>query len=241
MDKQSVAWVTGASRGLGYAMASALAEAGWNVVLSARGASLHEAAATIRPAGGECLAQPCDVRRVRQVQRVARTIVARYGRCDLLVNNAGILGEEAALDECPPHLWQDMLQTNLTGPYLCTRAVLPLMLRAGRGLIVNITSGAALRTGFLNTPYGVSKAGLDRLTLGVAAEYGPRGIRCVSLSPPVSDTPAVRRLSPGRDPAAFAAPAELTARALMRLLENDPPWHNGQVLSVRECLNAVAG
>jgi NAD(P)-dependent dehydrogenase (short-subunit alcohol dehydrogenase family) len=110
------------------------------------------------------------------------------------------------------------------------------MIRQSSGVIINITSGAAVRTGFLNIPYGVSKAGLDRLTLGLAAELRGNGIACVSMSPPVSATDTIRGMYPDQSVDSWAQPSEITARAVCKLLEGDAMQYSGKVLSVREYL-----
>ncbi len=224
--------VTGASRGLGQAMARALAERGAVVVAAARGLTAQN------PPAGAALAMSVEVRDPTQVQELAHQVQQRYGRIDVLVNNAGLMAGEVAFLDTTPELWREIVDTNLWGAFLCCRAVAPVMVNQGSGAIVNISSGAAVRTGFLNVPYGVSKAGLDRLTLGLSAELQQYGVACVSLSPPVSATETVRRLYAGRDVDAWAQPPELTARALCALLADDPMRYTGQVVAVREYLRA---
>lgn len=235
--------ITGASRGLGRAIALAAAARGARVVVAARNdqpdapESIHATTRAIASAGGTALAISVDVRNEAQVQSLVDQIVDRFGRIDALVNNAGLMVGDLKFVDTPPHLWRDILDTNLTGAYLCSRAVVPAMIRQGGGLIINITSGAAVRTGFLNIPYGVSKAGLDRLTLGLAAELKTHQISCVSVSPPVSATDTVRSMYSNRGEVdSWAQPPELTARAVCELLEDDTMQHSGKVLSVREYL-----
>ena len=177
-----------------------------------------------------------DVTDETQVQRLVQQVLDHYGRLDVLVNNAGLMAGDLAFTDITPSLWRKILATNLWGAFLCCQAVVPRMIRQGGGVIVNITSGAAVRTGFLNIPYGVSKAGLDRLTLGLSAELERYGVACISLSPPVSATDTVRLMFPNKDVDAWAHPPELTARALCELLENNPMRYTGQVVSVREYL-----
>ena len=223
--------VTGASRGLGRLMVQALAERGATVVAVARSLTAGRDA----PAGAAMTA-PVDVRDQAQVQELVERVLNRYGRVDVLVNNAGLMVGDVAFIDTTPELWREVLDTNLWGAFLCCRAVAPAMRRQQSGVIVNITSGAAVRTGFLNVPYGVSKAGLDRLTLGLGAELKPDNIACVSLSPAVSATETVRRLYADKGVDNWAQPPELPARALCALLEDDPLQYTGQVLSVREYL-----
>lgn len=232
--------ITGASRGLGRAMALALAGAGYELVLAARDASALAAVADdIAAAGGRTQAHRLDVTVAAEVTAFAEHLNRTHGSIDLLINNAGIMGGECAFMEIEPALWERILAVNLTGPFLCCQALVPLLQPGGS--IVNISSGAAVRTGFLNLAYGVSKAGLDRLTLGLAAELAPRRIACVSLSPPASNTETVRAIYRGQDISAWAALPELTAQALLRLLQLGPQRFSGQVLPVREFLHTHPG
>lgn len=237
--------VTGASRGIGREFCVALAAAGMRVFAAARSldvathgsGTLPETLTAIRDAGGEGAVLPLDVRDPHAVDSAFAQVQIHCGRLDLLVNNAGIMIGDLSFDELAPSIWNLVLETNLTGAYHCCRAAIPAMLRGGGGVIVNVTSGAAVRTGFLNQAYGVSKAGLDRLTLGLADEYRNRGLACISLSPSVSNTASVHRMYPDRDVAAFAKAPDLPAKALMELLIHDDPMrYSGQVLTVREYL-----
>jgi 3-oxoacyl-[acyl-carrier protein] reductase len=240
---QRIILITGASSGLGRSMALELGRQGAVIVAVARTAtaaagqdSLAATVKLITTTGGRALAIAADVRDEIQVQDMVEQTLRHYGRIDVLVNNAGLMLGDMAFEDVSPALWRAVLDTNLSGAFLCCRAVLPAMRRQGSGVIVNISSGAAVRTGFLNVVYGVSKAGLDRLTLGLAAELQGTGIACLSLSPPASATAAVRRMYPERDVNAWAQPPELTAQALSALLTDDPLEYSGQVLSVREYL-----
>jgi 3-oxoacyl-[acyl-carrier protein] reductase len=231
MLQERVIIVTGASRGLGRLMVQTLAERKATVVAAAR--SLRSA--QDKPEGA-ALSISVDVRDQAQVRNLVQQVLDRYGRVDVLVNNAGLMIGDVPFTDTTPELWQAILDINLWGAFLCCQAVVPVMLHQHSGVIVNITSGAAVRTGFLNVPYGVSKAGLDRLTLGLGAELQQYGIACISLSPPVSATDTVRRLYPERDVDTWAQPPELTARALCALLADEPLQYTGQVLSVRDYL-----
>jgi len=225
--------VTGASRGLGQRMVHRLAEHGATVVAAARSLSPGH-----NNPDGAALALAVDVREETQVQDMVQQTLNRYGKIDVLVNNAGLMVGDVAFTNITPVLWRKILDTNLEGAFLCCWAVVPPMLRQGGGTIVNITSGAAVRTGFLNIAYGVSKAGLDRLTLGLGAELKDRGIACISLSPSISATETVRRMYPDQNVDNWAQSPELPARALCALLEDDPTAYTGQVLSVREFLQS---
>ncbi|MDQ4146320.1 MAG: SDR family NAD(P)-dependent oxidoreductase [Pseudomonadota bacterium] len=238
-----VAIVTGASRGIGQTIATELGRHGAVVIVTARGksekgssATLYRTAQMIEAAGGKAFALPADVRHEAQIAGLVERVLDTYGRIDILVNNAGIMVGDVSFVETTPSMWREIIETNLTGVFLCCRAVIPSMLSQDAGVIVNMSSGAAVRTGFLNVPYGVSKAGLDRLTLGLSAEFSNQGIACISLSPPVSATDTVRRIYPDRKVESWAQPPEKTAVALCALLEDDPMRFTGQVVAVSEYL-----
>ncbi len=236
--------VTGASRGLGREMCIALAKRGAAVVAAARSldrptqgaGTLLETAEAIRNSGGRVHCSVVDVRDAAAVADLFHQAEAAFGRIDTLVNNAGLMVGKVAFENTDPELWRRVLDTNLLGAYHCCHQAVPRMLAGGGGVIVNITSGAAVRAGFLNQPYGVSKAGLDRLTLGLATEFRDRNIACIGLSPSISDTGTVRQMYRGRDSDTFARPPDWPARALCALLESDPMAYSGRVLSVREYL-----
>ena len=231
--------ITGASRGLGREMALTLGKQGVRLAITARDRDdLQTTACAIENAGGTVFAASTDIRDEIETHALIQRILDQYGRLDILVNNAGLMGGELTFPEINPSRWREIVDTNLWGTFLCCHAALPPMMHQGEGVIVNITSGAATRTGFLNLPYGVSKAGIDRLTLGLGTELKAHGIACVSLSPPVSATDTVRRIYPDRDVEEWAQPPELTARALCALLEKHPMRYTGQVLSVREYLRS---
>lgn len=238
--KDRVILITGASRGLGRAIALELGRHGAIMALHARHHRgrpdrLDHALVDVELAGGAGMTIRGDVREPDQVQAMIDQVIDRYGRIDVLVNNAGVFGGEWGLLDVTPSEWRNILDTNLTGAFLCARAVIPHMLRVGHGVVVNVTSGAAVRTGFLNPAYGVSKAGVDRLTLGLQAEFGGRGITCVSLSPPVSATEPVRRLYSEQElEKRHAASPEATGRAVRRLIQGDPARYGGKVVSVRD-------
>lgn len=231
MLKDQVIVVTGASRGIGKCMVYALAKRGAKVVAAARSLKSGQPG----PEGAD-LSISVDVRDPCQVENLLHQVRHRYRRVDGLINNAGLMVGDISFMDGDLHLYQDILDTNLKGAFLTCQAVLPHMMQQSSGTIVNVTSGAAVRTGFLNVPYGISKAGLDRLTLGLGAELKDYGIACVSLSPPVSATATVLDMYPHRDMKARAYPPELTAQALWLLLEDNPMQYTGQVLGVREYL-----
>ncbi len=240
-----VAIVTGSSRGIGRAIALELGRAGAWVVVAARTkratprwpGSIYETARQIRRRGGRARAVRTDVASATDVERMVDSTLREWGRIGVLINNAGVMGPNLPFLDTPLDLWTQIMASNLFGTFICCQAVAPHMAAQGFGTIVNITSGAAVRTGFLNVPYGVSKAGIDRLTLGLRAELREKGVACVSLSPPMTDTSTMRQIYAGQDISGWAQAPELTARAVRLLLEDDALQYSGQVLSVRQFLS----
>jgi NAD(P)-dependent dehydrogenase (short-subunit alcohol dehydrogenase family) len=187
MNQPKTALVTGAARGIGLATAKRFLADGWRVaLLDIDGANLQRTyAALAKP--DVTLALICDVADAASVARAVDQIKERFGRLDALVNNAGIAIFKPILDVTYED-WQRVLAVNLTGPFLVTQAVAPLMRESGGGAIVNITSISGLRASTLRTAYGTSKAGLAQLTKQQAAELASLGIRVNAVAPGPVDT-----------------------------------------------------
>lgn len=187
MTPQKIALVTGAARGLGYAIAIALQANGARVVLADVSPAVNEAAETIGASG----AIQMDVAHYPAVEAALTYINERYGTPDILINNAGITTNIARTDRMEPAAWEYELAVNLNGPFYLTRLVLPLMREKGWGRIINISSTAA--TGGLNRQpgYAASKAGLLGLTHTVALEFSPYGITCNAVLPGLIETEKV--------------------------------------------------
>ncbi len=199
-----VAIVTGASRGLGQAIAMGLAREGARVVVAARTeteneklpGTIHRTAELIRSSGGQALAVKCDVADEESVNSLVATVLREWGSVDILVNNAGTAFYRP-LTEVPLKRWEVVLKVNVTGPFLCCKAVLPHMIERKRGSIINISSlaadlsvGGPVSTGL---PYGVSKAAIDRFTVGLAGEVGRYNIAVNCIKPEgVVDTEGMR-------------------------------------------------
>jgi citronellol/citronellal dehydrogenase len=199
-----VAIVTGASRGLGQAIAIGLAKEGARVIAAARSeveneklpGTMYKTVELIRKSGGQALAAKCDVTDEQSVDDMMGMALKEFGRVDILVNNAGTAFYRPLI-EIPLKRWEVVLKVNLTGVFLCSKAVLPHMMERKSGSIVNISSlaadhrvGGAVGTGLA---YAVSKAGLDRLTCGLAGEVGRFNIAVNCIKPQgVVDTEGMR-------------------------------------------------
>lgn len=175
--KDKVALVTGASRGIGRAISLRFAAEGANLIICARTESqIREVAEQIRAGGRECLGVVAAVDNEADVNRMVAEGLAAFGRIDILVNNAGVSNPKPFLETTMAD-WDEALKVNLKGVVLCTRAVLPDMLRRGAGNVINIASGAGVRGLPGSTAYATSKAAVIALTQALGDELLGSGIR----------------------------------------------------------------
>jgi len=193
-----VAVVTGGSRGIGFAIASALGSEGCSMVISGRDQqALDQAAAGLRnDISGDARVVPvlCDVRDPQQVQQMFDRVTRDFGRLDVLVNNAGISQSAAPVEKTSLELWRDVIDTNLTGTFLCVRSAVPLMKHGAT--IVNILSVAARDSFPGYTAYNASKAGALSLTRTVREELKGTGIRVTAISPGATSTDIWQTVAP---------------------------------------------
>jgi 7-alpha-hydroxysteroid dehydrogenase len=184
-----VALVTGSGHGIGRAIALAYADAGAHVVCTARTQQdIDETAAQVRARGREALAVPCDVLHTDQLERLLAATLERFGRLDVLCNNAGGALPRAAL-ALSERAFEKIVRFNLTSPFLLTRMAVPRMVEtAGGGVVVNISSGASTLAVGGMAAYGSAKAGLNQLTRILAAEFAPK-VRVNAIVVGQIDTP----------------------------------------------------
>ncbi len=223
--KGRVVIVTGASRGLGKAMALALAKEGAHVAVAARTeearknglpGTIHETAEEIKSSGGSCLPVQCDVTSEEQVEAMVRSVLREFGTVDALINNAGI-AFRAPVWEVPLKRWELVLRVNITGSFICTKAVLPTMMERKRGSIILLSSVQAQSRGSVPSglAYGVSKAALERMTYGLATELGRFNIAVNCIKPKGSVvTEGMRFLNPDADQSRWDTSEKIVKAAL---------------------------
>lgn len=184
-----VALVTGASRGIGRAIALDLAKYGATVVVNyaASSGAADAVVETIAKAGGNAIALQADVSKADQVDALVNGIIEKFGRLDVLVNNAGITRDTLLL-RMKQEDWQAVIDLNLTGVFLCTKAVSKIMLKQRSGRIISITSVAGLMGNPGQSNYSAAKAGVIGFTKSVAKEFAPRGITVNAIAPGFIET-----------------------------------------------------
>lgn len=210
MVRGRTALVTGASRGLGRALALAFARAGARLVACSRDPTdMGRIGAEIREAGADCIARAADVTDAGAVAALVAEAESRWGAIDVLINNASVLGPRVPLRDHDLDDWRAALDVNLTGAWICCSAVLPGMRRAGRGSIINVTSSVGDEPRADWGIYAVSKWALEGLTWNLALEEADRGIRVNAVNPGGMRTEMREDAYPAEDPESVPAPAEV--------------------------------
>ena len=241
--RKKIALVTGASRGIGRAIALALAGA-FDVVVNYAHSSQDAAAvvAAIETAGGAAIAIRADVSRRCEVDAMFASVDARFGRLDVLVNNAGIADRVDAITDIDDDTWRHTLAVNLDGAFFCLRAAIPRLQAAGGGRVVNVSSGAAWTGGTIGAHYAASKAGLLALTAKAARELAADGIAVNAVLPSVIETDMLPALARDETERArlraqfpigrFGQPEEV-ATVVRFLCESAPVYLTGECIPLR--------
>ena len=237
--KDKVALVTGASQGIGWDTAQALVVAGAKLAVAARTEEkLALLVGEITAAGGEALAVKMDVADAEQVKAGFKQVTEKFGRLDILVNNAAITRDGLAV-RMKPDDWDAVLRTNLTGAYLCIQQALGPMLRARAGRIINVASVVAQMGNAGQANYVAAKAGLIGLTKALAMEIASRNITVNAVAPGFIETPMTNVLSDkvkeelkGRIPLGRLGVARDVASAIVFLASDEAAYITGHVLDI---------
>jgi NAD(P)-dependent dehydrogenase (short-subunit alcohol dehydrogenase family) len=243
--KDKVAVVTGAAKGIGQATALAFAHAGARVaILDPSREEAEKVISQIQDFKGQAVALPTDVSKEAEVRAAFEEITSRWGRLDVLVNNAGIYYQADAV-QTPLDVWEMVLAVNLTGAFLCIKYAVPHMVKNGGGVIVNVASEAGLVGIKGQVAYNVSKGGMIALTRSCAVDFAQMGVRVNCICPGTTDTPLVQAaIQRAPDPAAarralessrplnrLGRPEEIAA-AILFLASDQVGYATGAVLSV---------
>ena len=234
-----VALVTGAARGIGLATAKRFLADGWRVALLDVEGELQTSAAAALKNPDNTLAITCDVSDAVAVGAAMAAVMSRFGRLDALVNNAGVAVFAPVLETSDAD-WNRIMAVNLTGPFLCTKAAVPLMRDGNGGAIGNITSISAVRASTLRSAYGTSKAGLAHLTKQLAVELASLNIRVNAVAPGPVDTAMAKQVHTKEIRADYhdAIPLnrygleEELAAAIYFLCSENASYITGQILAV---------
>jgi len=235
-----VAIVTGASRGIGRGIALELAREGADVVVASRTekeggklpGTIHSTAGEIRELGRRALAVRTDITKEEDVEAMVAKTLDEFGTVDILVNNAGVNAPSGILDTTVKR-WDIVIAVNLRGTFLCAKAVLPVMVEKKSGSIINVSSLAGTRVPFWDVAYGVSKAAVERFTIGLAGELKEHNIAVNCLCPSATDTEGLSLWMPGADKTGWQTPQQWGRYAVF-LAAQDAAGITGKVLSAEE-------
>lgn len=206
--------VTGASRGIGRAIARAFAEQGCRLAVAARSKDeLHALAGEIIGSGGECLVVPTDLAKAEQIARMVEKAAGHFGRVDILVNNAGLLILKYVVDTTLDE-WDQVLAVNLRAAFVASKAVLPYMIEQKSGQIINIASIAGKRSGIMHGSYSAAKFGVLGFTEALASEVKEHGIRVNAINPNLVDTDLFGEMARD-DRSTWSEPNEIADVALL--------------------------
>lgn len=228
-----IAVITGASRGIGAAVARRFAAEGAQLVLIARTVgALEELDDEIRAAGGsQPVLVPHDLRDFDGLDRLGASLNERYGRLDILVGNAGVLGPLTPVGHIPPKSWQEVMDVNVTANYRLIRSLDPLLRRSDAGRAIFVTSGASSGRNAYWGPYAVSKAALEALVTSYAAEITKTRVKANLISPGPIRTAMRAAAFPGENPDSLRPPEAITD--LFVELASPDCTKNGEVVEAR--------
>ena len=242
--ENKVAVVTGSGRGIGRCIAEHFVHQGAKVVVvDVASIRASKTVRDLQSQGGELTTVVSDISTRSGAERVLGIVMRKFGRIDILCNNAGILDGLTPAAEVSDQLWQSVIAVNLTGPFMMCRKAIPLMIKGGGGSIINMSSLGGVLGGPTGTAYNTTKHGLIGLTKSIAYYYGPQGIRANALCPGAVDTPIWRKargFHPGgldrmRDatvhPDRLGSPEDV-AHAAVYLASDESSYVNGAVMMI---------
>ena len=231
--KDRIALITGASRGIGRAVALAFAREGAHVLLVARARkALEEVDDAIKASGGKATLIPLNLTDGKRIDALGPTLYERFGKLDVLVGNAAILGRLSPLTHIPSEHWERVIATNLTANWRLIRTLDPLLRRSDAGRVIFVTSSVAETARAYWAPYSVSKAALETLARTYANETSDSAIKVNLIDPGATATRMRAEAYPGEDQASLRTPeqvAEVFCRARHAFLHRDRPAHRGLI------------
>lgn len=230
-----IALITGASRGIGAAVAKRFAQEGAQLILIARSVEgLEEVDNEVQKFGPPAVLVPFDLTDLPRIDDLAKSIAERFGRLDILVGNAAILGGLTPVTHTLPSTWHRVMTTNLHANWHLLRAFEPLMVKSGEARLMFVTSGMTTHPTPYWGAYGVSKAALEMMVKTYAAEVKHTAFKVNLVNPGTTRTALRAEAMPGEDPLTLPAPEDIT-EVFVRLAESQCPWH-GEILSARDPL-----
>jgi NAD(P)-dependent dehydrogenase (short-subunit alcohol dehydrogenase family) len=232
--KDKTILITGGGGGIGRVMAQAFVREGARVLICGRDRKrLESVAQEIQAPQGQLFYLTADVTKNEDLNRLVQWIDQTWGRLDVLVNNAGVLGLMVPLKDYPEAVWDEVIRVNLTGAFLATQTMLPLMIKAGGGSIINLSSTVGRKARANWGAYAVSKFGLEGLTQALADELKPYGIRVNSVNPGGTRTQMRSVAYPKEDPSTLPSPEEIIP-IFIYLASDESKELTGQALNARD-------
>lgn len=236
-----VAVVTGGSRGIGRAVCLAFAREGARVVVVGRNKEIcQKVVADIEAGGGAALAVRADVSSEADVAAMVSAAKKRFDRIDILVNNAGVNIPYKTVAELSLEEWNHVVGTNLTGPFLCSRAVVPVMMAQQYGKIINVSSIGGRQGAAGRTPYRPTKAALINFTECLAAEVKRHGIDVTAICPGPTDTDMMHEITGGNVPSYMSAPEDIAA-VVVFLASDENKAITGTAIDALSMANPIFG